>query len=243
MSVEDVTESVQSRVGGWISGLDPIRVGSTWVLFLLALPFLEGQAVGLEALVGGGLVGLPLVVLGYLAASGCRAVPERDMARRAKLAIVTLVVGIGVGAANLGVNVALATADGSIRALLQEHFAEPMPWARVASVAVVEEIASRLFVMSVVAWIVARFVNKDHTVFLTALIVSAFLFAVPHLLGRPMPTSSAFATLYASGVVVKSGLAGLVLGWIFWRWGLPYAMVCHFAANGLHTVFEPMLFS
>jgi len=112
----------------------------------------------------------------------------------------------------------------------------------VVSVAVVEEIAFRLFLMSVVAWIAARFLNKPRTVFLTALIVSAFLFAVPHLLGRSLPTDSALA-LYASGVVVKSGVAGLVLGWIFWRWGLPYAMLCHFAANGLHKVFEPMVFS
>lgn len=81
------------------------------------------------------------------------------------------------------------------------------------------------------------------SIFLTALIVSAFLFAVPHLLGRPMPTHSAFAAFYASGVVVKSGVAGLVLGWVFWRRGLPYAMVSHFAANGLHKVFEPVLFS
>ena len=235
--------SVQSRVVGWTSGLDPVTVGATWVLFLFALPSLEGQGFGLETLVGGGLIGLPLVVFGFLTASRCRAVSEQDNARRAKLAIVALLAGIGLGAVNLGANVALAAADAAIRALLHEHFAEPLTWARVVSVAVVEEIAFRLFLMSVVAWIAARFLNKARTVFLTALIVSAFLFAVVHLLGRPLPTHSAVAALYALGVVVKSGVAGLVLGWVFWRWGLPYAMVCHFAANGLHKVFEPMLFS
>lgn len=234
---------MQSRAVGWTSGLDPIAVGATWGLFLLALPFLEDQSFGLETLVGVGLVGLPLVVVGFLAASRSRAIPQRDKARRAKLAIGALLTGLGVGAANLGANVALAVADGSIRALLQEHFAEPLPWTRVASVAVVEEVVSRLFLMSVVAWIAARFLSKPHTVFLTALMVSAFLFAVPHLLGRPMPPDSALAALYASGVVVKSGVAGLVLGWIFWRWGLPYAIVCHFAANGLHKVVAPMFFS
>ena len=60
---------------------------------------------------------------------------------------------------------------------------------------------------------------------------------------RPMPAGSALAALYTSGVVVKSGVAGLVLGWLFWRWGLPYAIVCHFVANGLHKVLEPMAFS
>ena len=234
--------SVQSRVVGWTSGLDPMTVGATWILFLFAVPFLE-QGFGLETLVPGGLIGLPLVVVGFLAASRCRSVPERGSSQRAKLAAVALLAGIGVGAMNLGANVGLATADASIRALLHEHYAEPLPWTRVASVAVVEEIASRLFLMSVVAWIAARFLNKARAVFLTALIVSAFLFAVVHLLGRPLPTHAAVAALYTLGVVVKSGVAGLVLGWVFWRWGLPYAMVCHFAANGLHKVFEPMLFS
>jgi hypothetical protein len=144
---------------------------------------------------------------------------------------------------NLGANVALAAADTAIRDLLREHFAEPLTWTRAISVAVVEEIAFRLFLMSLVAWIAARFLNEARTVFLTALMVSAFLFAVVHLLGRPLPTHSEVAALYVLGVVVKSGVAGLVLGWVFWRWGLPYAMVCHFGANGLHKVFEPMLFS
>lgn len=235
--------SLQGAAIGWTSGLDPVKVGATWVLFLVALPFLESQGYGIESLVGGGLIGVPLVVLGFLAASRCRVLSEQDNARRAKLSMVALMVGIGVGAANLGTNVALAAADPAIQALLKDHFAEPLPWTRVASVAVVEEIVSRLFVMSVVAWIASRFLNTAETVFLTALIVSAFMFAVPHLLGRSVPAHLALAVLYTSAVVVKSGLAGLVLGWIFWRWGLPYAMVCHFAANGMHKLFEPILFS
>jgi hypothetical protein len=114
-----------------------MTVGATWVLFLFALPFLESQSLGLETLVGAGLIGLPLVFVGFLTASRCRTIPERDNARRAKLAIVALLAGIGLGAVNLGANVALAAADAAIRALLHEHFAEPLTWARVASVAVV----------------------------------------------------------------------------------------------------------
>ena len=229
--------SPSNRVALWTSG------GATWLLFLLALPFLEGGGLGIEALVGGGLIGLPLVFLGYLAASRHRSIPGRGSSERAKLAAVALLAGIGLGALNLGVNAGLATADASIRALLQEHFAVPLTWAKVASVAVVEEVVARLFLMSVIAWITARFVSRPRGIFLSALVVSALLFGVGHLLGRPMPAQSAFAALYGVSVVLKSSAAGLLLGWVFWRWGLPYAILIHFAANGLHQVFEPLVFS
>ena len=235
--------SLSSRVARWTSSVDPLVVGAVWLLFLLALPFLEGRGLGIEALIGGGLIGLPLVFLGYLAASACRSIPEHGSSERAKIAAVALLAGIGLGAMNLGVNVGLATADASIRALLQEHFAEPLTWARVASVAVVEEVVSRLFLMSIIAWITARFVSRPRGIFLSALVVSALLFGLVHLLGRPMPAQSALAALYGLSVVLKSVAAGLLLGWVFWRWGLPYAILLHFAANGLHKVFEPLLFS
>lgn len=236
---------VARRVAPWTSDLDPVAVGVTWLLFLCALPFLEGQSFGLETLVGGGLIGLPLVVVGFLAAARCRcrSVPGWSNSRRAKLAALALLAGLGLGAINLGANVALATADPSIQALLHERFAEPLTWAKTVSVAVVEEVVFRLFLMSVVAWIAARFVDRTQPVFFMALIVSALLFAMMHLLGRPLPARPEFAALYASGVVLKSTVAGLVLGWGFWRWGLPFAVLCHFAANGLHKMFEPVLFS
>lgn len=229
--------SPSSRAAPWTSGV------AAWLGFLLAVPFLEGRPLGIEGWIAGGLIGLPLVVLGYLAASRCRPLRERSHSERAKLAAAALLAGVGVGALNLCANLGLAAADPSIRALLQEHFAGPMTWARVASVAVVEEVGCRLFVMSSIAWIAARLVDRPRAVFLTALFGSALVFGVPHLIGRPMPASSGLAALYASGVVLKSTAAGLVLGWVFWRWGLPYAILLHFAANGLHTELEPFLFS
>ena len=42
-----------------------------------------------------------------------------------------------------------------------------------------------------------------------------------------------------------NALGGLLFGWVFWRWGLPYAMVCHFAADlvvqSLGPIFRRML--
>ncbi|MGH9794241.1 MAG: CPBP family glutamic-type intramembrane protease [Candidatus Acidiferrales bacterium] len=43
-------------------------------------------------------------------------------------------------------------------------------------------------------------------------------------------------------VVVKSTAAGLLLGWVFWRWGLPYSIMCHFTANATHLMLAPALF-
>jgi hypothetical protein len=42
------------------------------------------------------------------------------------------------------------------------------------------------------------------------------------------------ATILHYPPVTKYTLAGLPLGWIFWRWGLPYAILCHIAANAAH---------
>ncbi|HXG90735.1 MAG TPA: hypothetical protein VNJ02_20640 [Vicinamibacterales bacterium] len=36
-----------------------------------------------------------------------------------------------------------------------------------------------------------------------------------------------------------NGLGGLLLGWIFWRWGLPYAILCHFVAGILIQALGP----
>jgi hypothetical protein len=41
-------------------------------------------------------------------------------------------------------------------------------------------------------------------------------------------------------LVLKYSLAGLLPGWTFWCWGLPYAILCHFAANAIHLLLQPM---
>jgi hypothetical protein len=50
------------------------------------------------------------------------------------------------------------------------------------------------------------------------------------------------ANYYRAALLTKYTLAGLPLGWIFWRWGLPYAILCHVAANAVHLAFQAGLF-
>jgi membrane protease YdiL (CAAX protease family) len=105
----------------------------------------------------------------------------------------------------------------------------------------VEELAFRLFALAGIAWLLARFVRNRERVFPPALIVSAFLFGALHIL-EPAPVTGTPAAVHMVGVLVKSSAAGLLLGWIFLRWGLLYSMACHSAANATHIVLAPSLF-
>lgn len=79
-------------------------------------------------------------------------------------------------------------------------------------------------------------------VFWTALAVSALVFGVMHVL-RPEPESLELAWVYRSGVTLKSSVGGLLLGWIYWRWGLGYSILCHGTINGVHSLLEPLVFA
>ena len=75
---------------------------------------------------------------------------------------------------------------------------------------------------------------NDH---LRALGVSSLLFGVAHIFYGGVDDP-----LYAIGMAVKSAAAGWLLGWVFWRWGLPYSIVCHCTANGIHLLVMPIFF-
>jgi hypothetical protein len=66
-------------------------------------------------------------------------------------------------------------------------------------------------------------------------------FATLHL-ARPLPDAALLATVYRAALLVKYTAAGLPLGWIFWRWGLPYSILCHAAANAAHLALQNRVF-
>jgi hypothetical protein len=61
-------------------------------------------------------------------------------------------------------------------------------------------------------------------------------------LARPFPGSDDVAAFYRTSLLVKYTLAGLPMGWLFWRWGLPYAMLCHVLVNATHIALERFVF-
>ena len=214
---------------------------AAWLAFLAGLLLAGNEITDLASLLIGAVVGAGLVYLGFLAASRCRPIQQRSNAERARVALLALVCGAGLGVANLGANWAMMAVHPTLRTLLTERFTEVAPWVGLVSAPIVEEIALRLFFLSVLTWIVSRFTKRPGVAFGTALWVSSLAFALLHL-DRPFPTDPTLANLYGVMLVTKYTLAGLPLGWIFWRWGLPYAILCHSMVNATHLLLQPHLF-
>lgn len=99
---------------------------------------------------------------------------------------------------------------------------------------VYEELFTRLFLLSVIAWLVNRSWRKptptlSNTAFWLANILTAVLFGLGHL-----PSTSLFMPITASVVVAAlllNGIAGIAFGYLFRTRGLEAAMVAHFTAD------------
>lgn len=170
-----------------------------------------------------------------------RTLRPRNRAQRLRLAVWSLVLGVVLGVANLAANWMIAQGSPAIRDLLVERMRALDPLDALIVSPIVEEVLVRLFLMSVMAWVVFRVTKHAGIAFGTALVGSAVAFALLHL-GRPFPGDPALANYYRSTLLVKYTLAGVPLGWVFWRWGLPYSILCHIAANAVHLVLQSRVF-
>ena len=95
-----------------------------------------------------------------------------------------------------------------------------------------EEILSRLFLVSLIAWI-GHFIRRDlegrpsRAVYWSAIILAGLIFGWAHVdarLGHPTATFWDYALI----MFLSSG-AGIYFGWIYWKLGLEMAMFAHFA--------------
>ena len=179
----------------------------------------------------GSLLGALLVILGFSAASRCRGISQHSASQRTKLTALAVLAGLAVGSVLLLILVALARREPALRARFSGRLGEPTwrPWALGFESSIVEEVVFRLFVMGLVAWLASRFMRSSRGPFFIALVASAALFGLAHL---PAWLATAHATPALVGtVLLLNGLGGLVFAWLFWRWGLPYAIICHFVAD------------
>jgi hypothetical protein len=106
-----------------------------------------------------------------------------------------------------------------------------------------EEILTRLFLVSGLAWLIGHFWQgntgrpANGAVWL-AIVLAAVLFGLGHL-----PATRAITLLTPRLIlraVVLNGVPGIACGWLFWRYGLEAAMVAHFSADILLHVVGPL---
>lgn len=102
--------------------------------------------------------------------------------------------------------------------------------------AVIEEVMLRLFMMSLVAFVLHLFFERKRdsvstAVLVAANVVSALLFAVGHLPGNDMMFG--LTPMIVIRCILLNGVFGLAFGWLYRRFGLRYAMIAH---GGCHVV-------
>jgi len=185
----------------------------------------------------GGLSVLLGVALALAPLARYRPLPKRSFTERGHLLLQVLALGVSLGIANLLVNYGMASVRPAIFDQMVSRWAQFSAWSVVVSGPIIEEIAYRLILLSALAWLTARFTDRRRTITIVALGASSLLFGVAHIFYGGVEDP-----LYVVGMAVKSGAGGLLLGWVFWRKGLPYSIACHCLANGAHLLLMPALF-
>ena len=112
----------------------------------------------------------------------------------------------------------------------------PFLLATVTYGAVIEEVMLRLFMMSLVAFVLHLLFERKREGVSTAVLVaanvaSALLFAVGHLPANEMMFG--LTPVIVIRCILLNGAFGLAFGWLYRRFGLRYAMIAH---GGCHVV-------
>jgi membrane protease YdiL (CAAX protease family) len=121
-------------------------------------------------------------------------------------------------------------------------------WKRLLSClygAINEEIVARLFVLSLLLWLLRKIGRQrspqaSPVIFWTANLIVAGLFAVGHI-----PAAKVFlpiTPLVIVALLTINGSASLLFGYFCWKRGLEAAMLAHFSADFTLHVIGPMFF-
>ena len=105
-----------------------------------------------------------------------------------------------------------------------------------------EEIVMRLFLMTLIVWIIFKIKKTDDGKPTTwgiwiAILVSAVIFGLGHL---PVTGAiTAITPLIIGRAILLNGVGGIVFGWLYWKKGLESAMIAHFSADIILHVIYP----
>jgi len=108
-----------------------------------------------------------------------------------------------------------------------------------------EEVFLRLFIMTLIIWIMQRLLRRKDSKFealaaWSSIIIVSVVFGLGHL-----PMTSTFTTitpLVVIRAIVLNGIAGIVFGWLYWKKGLEAAIISHFSTDIVLHVILPSLY-
>jgi hypothetical protein len=202
-----------------------------WVLVLLQNAqsvVLMGLAAGLGLLIAHHIgLGAPLLE-GLLAG--------KNVSAQAQAMLVPAVL-LGVGTSSVLLIVEVAVFWPRLPQAMRDHFPIPALWKRLLASfygGIDEEILLRLFVLSLLAWLIGfawHLPDGKPTLgaFWLANILAAVIFGLGHL-----PATAALVKLSPLLIVraiLLNGIVGVATGYLFWQYGLEAAMLAHFSAD------------
>lgn len=145
-----------------------------------------------------------------------------------------LLIGLGCGAAV----VAMLPLVG-LEARMKMDGALPLwqRWVMSFNASVLEEIIFRLFVVSLVTWLCAKFARRETAVWI-GIVAGALTFAAVHL-----PRWMSFGPAALIAVMFVNGAIAVVLGLVYVKWGIKAAMLSHFGGDVAVHVAGPYFFA
>jgi len=143
-----------------------------------------------------------------------------------------------IGTATGAVVLAILPLAGLQSRLIKEASIPVWQWLIIAfDSAILEEIIYRLFILSLVVWLLASFLPRNAAIWI-ALIVSALAFGAAHL-SRWIDSGPVVIT----AVMVVNGLIAIVLGRVYVKWGIEAAILAHFAGDVVVHIIGPHFFT
>ncbi|MBE9164890.1 CPBP family intramembrane glutamic endopeptidase [Tychonema sp. LEGE 06208] len=99
---------------------------------------------------------------------------------------------------------------------------------------ITEELLLRLFGMTLISWLLWKLFQRNRykpsgLIFWLAIVAAAILFGVAHL---PVAANIwGLTPIVIFRTILLNALLGIPFGFLYWRWGLEYAMLSHFVAD------------
>lgn len=108
---------------------------------------------------------------------------------------------------------------------------------------VTEEILTRLFFLTLLAWILSRFSHTEDKkpspiAMWIAIVGSAVFFGLGHL--PATLASTPFSMIVLAREVLLNGIMGTTFGYLYWKRGLESSMMSHFTADLLVHLILPL---